>query len=168
VGKFFWAFLSEVVGRRIGGMLIGLGSIITCLIVANFWSKTLFGWPVIFLSFIAIYFFINGGWSITGPYSTEIWPQRLRATGMGSAYGMGGIGRIFGPMILALFAGQTNLVTPKATVNAIGSAYTFFAVCGAAMVVTYFFCLETRNKSVADIEKMLGAPEKEAKSAAGR
>ncbi|MGA2990619.1 MAG: MFS transporter [Candidatus Korobacteraceae bacterium] len=167
IGKFFWAFLGEVVGRRVAGMLIGLGSIVTCLIVANFWSATLAGWPVIYLSFIAIYFFINGGWSITGPYSTEIWPQRLRGTGMGSAYGIGGIGRIFGPMILALFAGQTNLVTPKATINAIGPAWTFFACCGAVMVVTYFFCQETRNKTVAEIEKMLGAPEKEAAAEAG-
>ena len=168
IGKFFWAFLGEVVGRRIAGMLIGVGCIITCLIVANFWSSTLGGWPVIFLSFIAVYFFINGGWSITGPYSTEIWPQRLRGTGMGSAYGIGGIGRIFGPMILAMFAGSANLVMPKATVNAIGPAWTFFAVCGAAMVVIYFFAQETRNKTVAEIEKMLGVADKEAASAAGR
>jgi putative MFS transporter len=168
VGKFFWAFLGEVVGRRIAGMLIGLGSIATCLIVANFYNATFMGRPVIFLSFIAVYFFINGGWSITGPYSTEIWPQRLRGTGMGSAYGMGGIGRIFGPMILALFAGSANLITPKATINAIGPAWTFFAFCGAAMVVSYFFAQETRNKTVAEIEKMLGAPEKEAAQAAGR
>ncbi len=170
VGKFFWAFLSEIVGRRVGGMLVGVGSMITCLIVANFWSATLAGWPVIYLSFIAVYFFINGGWSITGPYSTEIWPQRLRGTGMGSAYGIGGIGRIFGPMILAIFAGSANLVTPKATVNAIGPAWTFFALCGAAMAVTYFFSLETRNKTVAEIEKMLGSPDapKEPLKAAAR
>ena len=48
---------------------------------------------MIWLSGMALYFFVNGGFAITGPYSAEIWPQRLRATGMGSAYGIGGIGR---------------------------------------------------------------------------
>ena len=155
VGKFVWAFLSEIVGRRIGGMLIGLGSVITCLIVSQFWGSTWGGVPIIYPAFIAIYGFINGGWSITGPYSTELWPQRLRATGMGSAYGIGGIGRIFGPMILALFAGSSNLVLPKATTNAIGPAYIFFAFCGVAMIITYYFGVETRNKTVQEIEAIL-------------
>jgi len=155
VGKFVWAFLSEIIGRRAGGMLIGLGSTITCLIVSQFWSSTWGGIPIIYPAFIAIYGFINGGWSITGPYSTELWPQRLRATGMGSAYGIGGIGRIFGPMILAMFAGSSNLVSPKATTTAIGPAYVFFALCGVAMIVIYFFGMETRNKTITEIETML-------------
>ena len=96
-------------------MLIGFGSVITCLIVSQFWGSNWGSVPIIYPAFIAIYGFINGGWSITGPYSTELWPQRLRATGMGSAYGIGGVGRIFGPMVLAIFAGSSNLVSPKAT-----------------------------------------------------
>jgi putative MFS transporter len=85
---------------------------------------------------------------------------------MGSAYGMGGIGRIFGPMILALFAGSTNLVLPKATTDAIGPAYIFFAFCGAALIVTYYFGIETRKKSIAEIEDMLGGPDSRLKKAA--
>jgi putative MFS transporter len=164
VGKFVWAFMSELVGRRIGGMLIGLGSMITCLIVSQFWSAVWGGVPIIYVSFILVYGFINGGWSITGPYSTELWPQRLRATGMGSAYGIGGIGRIFGPMILALFAGSANLVSPKATTAAIGPAYIFFALCGAAMIVIYYFGIETRGRSIDEIEAILDG--KAAKAAA--
>lgn len=61
-------------------------------------------------------------------------------------------------MVLALFAGTTNLVTPKATIAAIGPAYVFFAICGLLVAVTYSFALETNNKSVAEIEKLLGAP----------
>ncbi len=168
VGKFVWAFLSEWVGRRVGGIMIGLGSMVTCLIVANFFASTWGGVAVILPAFCLMYAFINGGWSITGPYGTEIWPQRLRATGMGSAYGIGGIGRMLGPVILSIFAGSTNLVTPKATLNAIGPAWTFFALCGLAMAVAYYFCQETRKKSIAEIEQMLGATEKEAARAAAR
>jgi putative MFS transporter len=168
IGKFIWAYLSEAIGRRIGGILIGIGSMITCLIVAKFFNSTWGGVPIIFPAFCLVYAFINGGWSITGPYGTEIWPQRLRATGMGSAYGMGGLGRIFGPMVLAVFAGTTNLVSPKATVNAIGPAWTFFAGCGVLLAVTFYFGIETRGKTVAEIETILGVAEKEKAEAATR
>ena len=159
IGKFVWAYLSEAIGRRVSGMMIGIGSMITCLIVSRFFNSTWGGVAIIYPSFILVYAFINGGWSVTGPYSTEIWPQRLRATGMGSAYGMGGIGRIFGPMVLALFAGTANLVSPKATITAVGPAYIFFALCGLLMAVCYYFGIETRHKSVAEIEDMLGSPD---------
>ena len=158
VGKCVWAVLSEVVGRRIGGMMIGLGSAITCLIVSRFYNSYWGSVPLIYPAFIVVYAFINGGWSITGPYSTEIWPQRLRATGMGSAYGVAGLGRIFGPMVLAIFAGSKNLVTPKATVTAIGPAYIFFACCGLLLMITYMFGIETKGKSVAQIEEMVATP----------
>lgn len=158
-GKFFWAFMSEVWGRRWAGMVMGAGAVITQLIFAHFYDAYLGSVPVIVLSGMALYFFVNGGWSITGPYSTEIWPQRLRATGMGAAYGIGGIGRIFGPVILALFAGSANLVTPKATVGAITPAWTFFAVCAAVLIVTYYFAQETKGKTIGQIETMLGSPD---------
>jgi len=167
VGKCVWAFLSEIVGRRIGGIMIGIGSMITCLIVSRFYNSYWGSIPIIFPAFIVVYAFINGGWSITGPYSTEVWPQRLRATGMGSAYGIGGFGRICGPMVLALFAGTSNLVTPKATVTAVGPAYIFFAVCGLLLAVTYSFAQETRNKSMTEIEDMVSAPAKARELAAG-
>ena len=158
IGKIIWAFLSDIFGRRPCGIAIGIGSAITCMLISRFYNSYWGTVALIYPTFIAVYAFIDGGWSITGPYSAEVWPQRLRASGMGSAYGIGGLGRIFGPMVLALFAGTTNLVTPKATIAAIGPAYVFFAICGLLVAVTYSFALETNNKSVAEIEKLLGAP----------
>ncbi|MGA2992769.1 MAG: MFS transporter, partial [Candidatus Korobacteraceae bacterium] len=158
IGKIIWAFLSETFGRRPCGIAIGVGSIITCLAISRFYNTYWGSVALIYPTFVAVYAFIDGGWSITGPYSAEVWPQRLRASGMGSAYGIGGLGRIFGPMVLALFAGTSNLVTPKATIAAIGPAYIFFAICGLMVAITYSFGIETRNKSVAEIEKLLGVP----------
>ncbi len=155
IAKFVWAFLSEIIGRRVGGMLIGIGAASLRLIISRFWNVWIGSVPVIYVSFIAVYCFTNGGWSITGPYSAEVWPQRLRGTGMGAAWGFGGVGRIFGPMVLAFFAGSKNLILPKATTSAIGPAYIFFACCGLMLAVTYYFARETRNKSVAEIEAML-------------
>ena len=39
-------------------------------------------------------FFADGGFAIVGPYAAEVWPSHLRTSGMGSAYGFGGIGKI--------------------------------------------------------------------------
>jgi putative MFS transporter len=84
-GKPLWAFISEAIGRRLAGMIMAVGAAITQLIFANFWQYSVGGLPVIWLSAMAVYFFVNGGFAITGPYSSEIWPQRLRGTGMGSS-----------------------------------------------------------------------------------
>jgi hypothetical protein len=42
-----------------------------------------------------------------------------RTSGMGSAYGFGGIGKIIGPIGLALIVGSSNIVKPDVTIAAI-------------------------------------------------
>ena len=79
-------------------------------------------------------FFYDGGFAIIGPYMAEVWPTRLRTTGMGSAYGFGGLGKIIGPLGLALIVGSSNVVKPEVTVAAIPASFLFLAawlvVCG--------------------------------------
>jgi putative MFS transporter len=58
------------------------------------------------------FFFADGGFAIVGPYAAEVWPSHLRTTGMGSAYGFGGIGKIIGPVGLALIVGSNNYLKP--------------------------------------------------------
>ena len=38
---------------------------------------------------------------------------------MGSAYGFGGLGKVIGPLGLALIVGSSNIITPKASVAAL-------------------------------------------------
>jgi hypothetical protein len=54
--------------------------------------------------------------------------MRLRTTGMGAAYGFGGLGKILGPLGRSLIVGASDIITPKATLEAIGPAFTYF-VC---------------------------------------
>jgi hypothetical protein len=61
--------------------------------------------------------FGSGGYSIIGPYMAEIWPSRLRASGMGLAYGAGNLGKFIGPAGLAVIAGSSNFVSPAATAS---------------------------------------------------
>jgi len=155
IAKFTWPFLAEKFGRRPCGMAVGIGAFITCLIIANYWSARWGNVPVIFVAFLAVFAFIGGGWAITGPYATEVWPQRLRATGMGSAYGIAGLGRIVGPFVLSLFAGAGTVVSPKATTGAIGPTYVFYAICGLVLSAAYYFGIETKDKSIAEIEALV-------------
>jgi putative MFS transporter len=165
VAKFAWSFLAERFGRRACGMMVGIGAVITCLIISRFWNAWWGGIPVIYPAFIAVFAFVGGGWAVTGPYATEVWPQHLRATGMGSAYGIAGLGRVVGPFVLSFFAGSGNVVSPKATTNAIGPAYIFYALCGLALCITFYFGIETRNKSIAEIEGMVISRKKTSKPA---
>jgi putative MFS transporter len=86
----------------------------------------------------------------------EVWPTRLRTTGMGSAYGFGGIGKIIGPLGLALMVGASDVVTPKATLDAITPSFMYFtawmALCGCAFL---FFGFETGRQSLTTIDATL-------------
>src|ERR1700730_15583637 len=62
---------------------------------------------VFWLLIIAADFFFDGGSAIMGPYAAGGWPSSLRTSGMGSAYGFGGIGKIIGPIGLALIVGSS-------------------------------------------------------------
>jgi len=50
---------------------------------------------------------------------------RAATTGMGSAYGFGGIGKVIGPLGLALIVGSSNVITPQASVSSIVPAYSY-------------------------------------------
>ena len=64
-------------------------------------------------------FFGSGNYSIVGPYMGELWPARLRGSGMGLVYGVGNLGKFIGPAGLALIAGSSNFVKPQATLDAL-------------------------------------------------
>ena len=99
-----------------------------------------------------------GGFAIVGPYAAEVWPSHLRTTGMGSAYGFGGIGKIIGPVGLALIVGSQNYLKPDVPLTQIPTAFLYLG-CWFLMagVVYYFFGLETKGKSLEQIDRELAA-----------
>ena len=74
-------------------------------------------------------FFIEGGFANFAPYTVERYGVRLgaRASGLGQA--ANGVGKIVGPLSLALIAGSSNVVSPQATSDAVLPAYLFLAFC---------------------------------------
>jgi MFS transporter, putative metabolite:H+ symporter len=158
-GRFFCSWISDAMGRRASGVL-------SCVVAALFMSlagylNSVFvgGVSMFFLMIVLQNFFGSGNYSIVGPYMGELWPARLRGSGMGLVYGVGNLGKFIGPAGLALIAGSSNFVAPKATLEALIPAFNYFAfwyVLGA--VAFWFIGIETRGRTLEEIDAELSMP----------
>jgi putative MFS transporter len=158
IGRLSFSWLSEAIGRRNSGGLLGLGAGVLIIVAGYNYNATLFGLSAFWLILAAAMFFVDGGFAIVGPYAAEIWPSHLKTSGMGSAYGFGGIGKILGPVGLALIVGSSNYLKPDVPLTEIPTAFVYLG-CWFLMagVVYYFFGLETRGKSLEQIDRELAA-----------
>jgi MFS transporter, putative metabolite:H+ symporter len=156
LGRISFSFLSDWIGRRNAGMIVGFGGALFIALAGGFHNEFIGTVSVFWLGIVIASFFFDGGFAVIGPYLAEVWPMRLRTTGMGASYGFGGIGKIIGPLGLALIVGSDNLITPKATLDAIGPSFMFFTgwmiLCGCAFL---FFGFETGGESIVAIDRSL-------------
>jgi putative MFS transporter len=159
-------------GRRKSGGLLGFGAGLLIIVAGYNYDGMLFGVSAFWLILAFAFFFADGGFAIVGPYAAEVWPSHLRTSGMGSAYGFGGIGKILGPVGLALIVGSNNYLKPDVPLTEIPMAFLYlgcwFLMAGA---VYYFFGIETKGKSIEEIDRELtsttsGIPEVGAKRTA--
>jgi putative MFS transporter len=157
IGRIAFAYLSDTLGRRASGALFGFGAAVL-IILASYLRNDFLGMTSVFwLVLVVAYFFADGGFAIVGPYAAEVWPSRLRASGMGSAYGFGGIGKIIGPLGLAIIVGSANIVKPEASVAKIVPAFIYLGGWYALAGIVYgLFGIETRHRSIAQIDRELG------------
>src|SRR6202008_31884 len=96
-------------------------------------------------------------YAIIGPYLAEVWPNRLRASGMGFSYGVGNLGKIIGPLGLALIVGSSDYISPKATLPALGPAFLYFASWWIVGAIAFWLVgLETRGRSFEEIDTKVG------------
>lgn len=155
-GRLAFSFSSSWLSRKAAGAIFGFGSAIVLTIAAFNYDAVLGGVSVFYLMLVIWAFFGDGGFAVSGPYAAEVWPTRVRATGMGSAYGFGGIGKIIGPLGLALIIGSSNIVKPDVSLGAITPAFlyfaAFYALAGLAFVV---MGLETKGRSLESIDAEL-------------
>ena len=151
-----FSWLSERIGRRNCGGLLGFGAGVLIILAGYNYSGVILGVSAFWLILAAAMFFADGGFAIVGPYGAEIWPSHLKTTGMGSAYGFGGIGKILGPVGLALIVGSGNYLKPDVPLPQIPTAFTYLG-CWFLMagMVYYFFGIETRGKSNEQIDREL-------------
>ena len=157
-GRLFCAWISDAMGRR-------RAVVLSCLIAAGTMSAA--GYlndayigtvSVFYLMILAQSFFGSGNYAIVGPYMAEVWPSKLRASGMGLGYGFGNLGKFIGPAGLAVIAGSDNFVSPKATLDALVPAMKYFAfwyLVGAAAI--WFIVFETKGRTIGEIDSTLHA-----------
>jgi MFS transporter, putative metabolite:H+ symporter len=153
VGRFFFAWASEAIGRKTSGALFGFGAAIALVLAAAFHTDYVGTVSLFWVLLMVWAVFGDGGLAIAGPYAAEVWPSSIRATGMGSAYGFGGIGKIIGPLGLALIIGSSSVIKPDVSLKAIIPAFLYFAsfyvLAGLAFVLIGF---ETKGMSILQID----------------
>jgi MFS transporter, putative metabolite:H+ symporter len=159
VGRLIASWMSDALGRRLSGFLIGMGGAIS-MALAGYWHDVHLGTVSVFFVLIMIQrFFGDASYAIIVPYLAEVWPNRLRASGMGFSYGIGNLGKIIGPLGLALIVGSSNYVAPKVTLDALFPALLFLAFwSGQAGLVFAFLGIETKGRSIEEIGRALDAP----------
>jgi len=158
LGRFFCSWISDAMGRRPGGVLSCLAAGVAMFLAGalhNVFLGPMSPFTSVFYLLILVQsFFGSGNYSIVGPYMGEIWPARLRGSGMGLVYGVGNLGKFIGPAGLAVIAGSSNLVSPQATLDALVPGFAYFAfwyVMGAAAF--WLIGVETRGRTIDEIDR---------------
>jgi putative MFS transporter len=158
VGRLVASWMSDAFGRRASGFLIGMGGALSMALAGYFHDAYLGTVSVFFVLIMVQRFFGDASYAIIGPYLAEVWPNRLRASGMGFSYGIGNLGKIIGPLGLAVIVGSSNYVKPELTLDAIFPALLFLAFWYAqAAIVFAFLGIETRGRSIEEIGSALDA-----------
>jgi len=159
VSRFIVTALIEPLGRRGSGILCCVGGAVTTVLAGYLYNVFIGGVSLFYVLVIAASFFGSANYSVVGPYMAEIWPTRLRVSGMGLAYGVGNAGKIISPLGLALIIGAGDLIKPAANLESLGLAFSYFAfwyVLGA--LAFWLIGIETKGRSFEEMDSSLGRP----------
>ena len=137
LGRTLFTVLPHWIGRVPSGRLVGYLGAGMLALAALLHSEQIAGLSLFFVFLLLGQFFFDGGQSNILTYAAELYPVRLGALAMGVSAASGGVGKILGPLVLALIAGTSNLVTPKATEAAVLPAFLFLAGCCLVVGIAY-------------------------------
>ncbi|GAA3611856.1 MFS transporter [Nonomuraea rosea] len=159
VSRLLAARLADRIGRRRTGGYLALGACAATILAGFAGHGDLLPASLFWLPLLLGFVLADGSFSVCALYSTEIWPSKVRGSGSGYAGLAGSIGKILGPVGLAVIVGSGNIVTPKATTDAVVPAFLFLAACLLVCGLTYLTIgIEARGKSLEEID---GALEKQ-------
>lgn len=139
LGKIVVSIVAPMMGRRRCGQVWGF--LAAAALVAAAWFNDTFvaGVPLLVVFLCCCTFGIDGSFSNLAPYTVEVFGVRLGARSSGLGQAANGIGKILGPLSLALIAGTGNIVSPHATADAVMPAFMFLAF--AMMLVGLSFTI---------------------------
>ena len=105
---------------------------------------------------IAGTFFSSAIYTVVGPYMSEIWPARLRSSGMGMSYGIGNLGgKVLGPAGLAVIMGAGDIIKPAApNLVMLGPAFVYFASWYILGIIGFWvFGPETKGRTFEEMDE---------------
>jgi putative MFS transporter len=161
LGRFSITALIEPLGRRGAGSLYCVMAAILIVLAGYSYDVYIGTWSVFYMLIVAQGFFSSAIYTVVGPYMSEIWPARLRSSGMGMSYGVGNLGgKVFGPLGLALIMGAGDLIKPAApNLVMLGPAFIYFASWYVLGVVGFWvFGHETKGRTFEEMDTALDAP----------
>jgi putative MFS transporter len=136
-------------GRRALGVLFGFLAVVCLAFAGYFNSVVVGGFPLFVILIAASAFFVEGGFSNLAPYTVEQYGVRLGARSSGLGQAANGVGKILGPLALALLAGSDNIIAPKATEAAVFPAFLFLAATMLAVALAFMFLgVETHGRAM--------------------
>jgi MFS transporter, putative metabolite:H+ symporter len=138
-GKIIVSLLVPLLGRRLLGVLWGFGGVVALAGVGYCGSTLVGSVPLIVVLLAASAFCIDGSFSNLAPYTVESYGVRLGARASGLGQTANGVGKILGPLSLALIAGTSNIVSPKATEGALFPAFLFLAFGMLLVALSFAF-----------------------------
>ncbi|MDR5758889.1 MFS transporter [Caballeronia sp. LZ035] len=137
-GYFSAAWLNEKIGRKgVVASYMTLGGIAAIMLSLSHTG------PQIIAAGIALSFFMNGAFAGVYAYTPEIFPTSVRTTGTGSSSSFGRIGSVSAPILV-------GVVYPAFGFFGVFAMTTAVLLAGACVV--FFLGIETRNRSLEDIE----------------
>lgn len=149
-GKIVVTLIAPLMGRRLLGVLWGLGGAVA-LALAGYFNTVMIGtMPLLVLLFACSTFCIEGGFSNLAPYTVESYGVSLGARSSGLGQTANGFGKIIGPLSLALIAGTSHLVSPQQTEAAVFPAMLFLAFAMLLVGLSFLVLgVETHGKPIA-------------------
>jgi len=164
VGRAIWTITPHFIGRWRSALICLWGASAAVIGAALFYPHFIAGVPVFLICLIVGALFYDGGASNTSPFGTELFPVRMAAQGGGLVQLVSGFSKLGGPLILALIAGSSNLLSPEATEAAIRPGFltlaAFSVLGGMALLVLRY---ETNGVRMAIDDSDLRAHERKAR-----
>jgi putative MFS transporter len=156
LSRLTMGWLADRIGRRRCGAFAACGAALFLLLAGLTGNRTILSRDLFWLPFGLAFVLADSGFAIMGMYTSEIWPSRLRGRGSGVCYMAGSIGKIVGPLGLALMIGASNMLRPAATVNALVPAFAYLAAMFLIAGLTYLLVArETRGQTLEELERKL-------------
>lgn len=149
IGKIVVTLIAPLIGRRLLGIVWGFGGTVALALAGYYNAEFVLGVPLMVVLMCASTFCIEGGFSNLAPYTVESYGVSLGARSSGLGQTANGVGKIAGPLSLALIAGTSQLISPQQTAEAVFPAFLFLAFCMALVGFSFLFlAVETHGKAM--------------------